>query len=542
MKLNLFASLMTLALAVTVQAEGRRLIVVMKTNAPGLALQKSAAVQIENNLANINTLIVNAEGAQAIAALKANPNVLLVEEETFHPAPKPVRGYTVFGGPRHIVHEISGRRLNGGFQPTDSTPWGIITVKAIPAWGASNQGQGARVLVLDTGIDKEHPSLKANFEKGQNFINDNPTPYPFIDTHGHGTHVAGTIAGVADASGFTGVAPKARILMGRVCSEAGCPNTAIARGVSWGLTEKVDIISMSLGGMWSTPAERDAIAKADAAGIIVIAASGNDGTNRVSYPAALPTVLAVGATDIHNQKAAFSQYGPELAIVAPGVDVKSSVPVGTGREADVRIAVGAGQFVAVKSATFVGSADVPNAVINNLVEAGLGKPEDFATRGGLEGKFALIQRGEITFMEKVKNAMQAKAAGVIIYNNAPGLIQGALTQDGTTLEVPVFMIEQTVGDRLKQNLQAGEQVRAQVAVVATDYANFDGTSMATPHVSGVAALMKAANPALKPNDVKAILKRTATALGPNTNNEFGSGLVNAELAVREAIGAPAGLH
>lgn len=539
MKLQMFATLMTMVLALTAQAEGRRLIVVMKSKDAFKAanLSLNTGVKVEDSLNNINTVIVKVGGASQIAQLKANPNVVIVEEEMFHQAPAPMNGYSVLGAPsRHFQAARFGFR-NGGFQVTDRTPWGILAVRAIDAWGTSNQGQGARVLVLDTGIDKDHPALAANFEKGQNFVTDNPTPYPYMDTIGHGTHVSGTIAGVADTSGFTGVAPKAKILMGRVCSNAGCPNTSIAKGLSWGLTEKVDVISMSLGGAWSTPAERDAISKAYKAGITIVAASGNDGTNRVSYPAALPEVIAVGAVDNKSAKATFSQYGPELAIVAPGVDVNSSVPQGTGREADVRVAIGSGSLQKVKGNTFVGSAEVNSPVINSLVDAGLGKPEDFANRADIAGKFALIQRGEIKFGEKVQNAINAKAAGVVIYNNVAGLIQGSLTDDGSVLPVPVFMVEQTVGEDLKAALAAGQQARAQVAVIATDYANFDGTSMATPHVSGVVALIKATNKSLTPSQVRDLIKRTATALGPNTNNEFGAGLINADAAVREAAGS-----
>ena len=155
------------------------------------------------------------------------------------------------------------------------------------------------------------------FRSGQDFTGAS-TGADFTDHVGHGTHCSGTIAGVMDSNGFTGVAPKAKILMGRVCSEEGCSSVAIAQGINWGITQKVDVISMSLGGAWSTPGERDAIAKADKAGLTVVAATGNDGTNKVSYPAALPTVIAVGAIDRNLNKADFSQYGPEVAVTEIG--------------------------------------------------------------------------------------------------------------------------------------------------------------------------------------------------------------------------------
>lgn len=482
---------------------------------------------VVDSLENLNTLVVNADAAE-IAKLKGNSDVAMIEKEIFHPAPKPMKGFIVTGKSKKSFSSVSTFAA-------PATPWGIAAIKAPEAWKASqNKGAGARVLVLDTGIDANHPSLQANFEKGQDFTG-NSTGSDFTDSIGHGTHVAGTIAGVQDAAGFSGVAPEAKVLMGRVCAANGCSNVAIAQGINWGITENVDIISMSLGGMWSTPAERAAIEAADQAGITVVAASGNNGTGVVSYPAALPTVIAVGAINSKLEKADFSQFGPELAIVAPGVGVVSSVPLGSGREAEVYITT---QNIAKKvpSTSFQGAKESTLAVDTELVFAGLGKPEDFAAVD-VAGKFALISRGEITFADKVKNAMAAKAVGIIIYNNAPGLISGAITQDGSVLDIYVAMVEQTVGEELKAELTSGLPASASILTLRTDYSAFDGTSMATPHVAGVLALVKAANKALKPTEVKAIIQKTAQPLlGSNANNELGAGLVNAEAAVNAALG------
>ncbi|WP_413291152.1 S8 family serine peptidase [Bdellovibrio sp. HCB337] len=480
---------------------------------------------VVDKLENLNTLVVSADAAE-IAKLQNNSEVALIEKEIFHPAPKPMKGFVVNSKNKSVMASATA---------APGKPWGIDAVKAPEAWKASgNKGSGTRVLVLDTGIDAEHPSLKANFEKGQDFTGAS-NGSDFSDNMGHGTHVSGTIAGIEDAAGFTGVAPEAKVLMGRVCSSAGCSNIAIAQGINWGVTENVDVISMSLGGMWSTPAERAAIDAADQAGITVVAASGNNGSGVVSYPAALPTVIAVGAINNKLEKADFSQFGPELAIVAPGVAVVSTVPMGSGRESEVYVTT---KNVAkkVESKSFQGAKESSMAVDTELVYAGLGKPEDFVGRD-FTGKYALISRGEITFGDKVKNALAAKAAGVIIYNNAPGLISGAITQDGTTLEIFAAMVEQTVGEELKAELDAGMPATASIMTLKTDYAAFDGTSMATPHVAGVVALVKGANKALKPTEVKAILQKTAQSLlGSNANNELGAGLVNAEAAVNAALG------
>lgn len=471
---------------------------------------------------NLDMLVIDSNDAAAIASLKKHPAIALVEKEIFHPAPKPMATW----GNQIQSSRISNARME--------TPWGITAVKAAGAW-TTTKGETARVMVLDTGLDKAHIALSGRFEKGRNFTTADLED--ITDVVGHGTHVSGTILADGLNGGLVGVAPEAKLLMGKVCSEIGCSSVAIAGGLNWAIDEKVDVVNMSLGGMFISNGEAQALQRAEQAGVMVVAASGNGGTSNVSYPAAYQTVLAVGAVDSALKKADFSQWGPELAIMGPGVDVISSVPRGTGRGATLKVDLQDGKGLSeVTSTPFVGSPVVPVSS-NELVFAGLGKPQDFAAIN-VRGKFALISRGEISFKDKVTNAIQAGAAGVIVFNNAPGLIQGSLSDDGSEAAVPAAMIEQTVGEAAKALLASGVIVSASMSIDATDFASFQGTSMATPHVAGVAALVRAANKNLTPAQVRDLLKNTATPLGPNTNNEYGRGLVNAEAAVNQAI-APA---
>lgn len=490
--------------------------------------------KVESTLENLNALIVTAKDDAEIAKLEGNPSVAYVEKEIFHKAPQPVSGWISTAVPNSS--NSSDMNTNGNQSLGLKTPWGIMAVKAPQAWVASNHGEGARVLVLDTGIDLRQPSLKANFEQGKDFTEEGDGDgSDFTDNIGHGTHVSGTIAAATTEGGFTGVAPQAKLLMGRVCSGRGCSNVAVAEGINWGISNKVDVISMSLGGSVSTPAEKDAVAKAIRAGVIVVAASGNEGSNKVSYPAALQDVIAVGAVDENSKRAAFSQYGDELTIVAPGVNVISTVPLGTGREAQVSVLFG-DAIETANSATFQGAREVLNGETNVLIDVGFGKTDDFSKKD-VKGKFVLVSRGEISFSEKVKNAITAGATGVVIYNNAPGLVQGALTADGSTLPIAVFMIEREMGLKIFQALNSGIEVKANLKTLAVDFASYQGTSMATPHLAGVVALIKAANKSLKPKQVREILIKTAIKLGPNLNNEYGAGLVDAEAAVKAAIDA-----
>jgi serine protease len=533
--------------AKTVAAKNRYL-VIYKSQQGHMAMESfmqnesGHAYGLKNSLKYINGMVIQTPNQKVIEQLRSHPEVALIEAEFFTPSPKPVNGYKISTVPEEVppteipVVAPVVTPASPVFQAGEKTPWGIVTVKAPEAWTLSDSGANARVLVLDTGIDKDHPALKANFEKGQNFFESDtgPNPGDFLDKEGHGTHCAGTIAAAYDTTtGFTGVAPKAKILMGRVCGDLGCSNIAVAQGINWGIQQKVDVISMSLGGPATSSAERMAVLNAEKAGVVVVAASGNDGTGKVSYPAALPTPVAVGAIGSDIKKTSFSQWGPELDIVAPGAAVLSSIPRGSGRDSVAHIITDAGK-IRVNSSAFGGTKEITVPKLGQLVAAGLGKPEDF-TKVDVKGKFALIGRGEIRFSEKVANAMKAQATGVVIYNNAAGLMQGSLTEDGSELDIAVVMIEQTEGLKLMDLLGKGQSASAELATVRSDYALFDGTSMATPHVAGVVALIKSANKKLTPAQVRTILSTTAMKLGPNDQNEYGAGLIQADKAVQAAV-------
>jgi serine protease len=544
LKLTLALGLAT-GLATSAQASvaaKNRYLVIYKSQQGHMAMESfmqneaGRAYGLKSSLKNINGMVIQTPNQKVIDQLRNHPEVAVVEAEFFTPSPKPTNGYkisTVSEAPAEVPVVTPASPV---FQTGEKTPWGILTVKAPEAWALSDAGANARILVLDTGIDKDHPALKDNFEVGRNFFESDtgPNPEDYLDKEGHGTHCAGTIAGAYNtATGFTGVAPKAKLLMGRVCGDLGCSNIAVASGINWGIQLKVDVISMSLGGPMTSSAERMAVQNAEKAGVVVVAASGNDGTPKVSYPAALPTAVAVGAISSDLKKTSFSQWGPELDVVAPGASVLSSIPRGSGRDSVVDIVTAAGK-IRVNSSAFGGTKEIAVPRLGQLVPAGLGKPEDFA-KVDVKGKFALISRGEIRFSEKVANAIAAQASGVVIYNNAAGLMQGSLTEDGSELDIAVAMIEQTEGVKLMDLITKGEAASAELSTVRSDYALFDGTSMATPHVAGVVALIKSANKKLTPAQVRTILATTAMPLGPNTANEYGKGLVQADKAVQAAL-------
>jgi subtilisin family serine protease len=203
-------------------------------------------------------------------------------------------------------------------------PWGIARVNAPNAW-AVTKGEGVKVAVIDTGIDCSHPDLKANCAGGYNALDSNKPP---MDDNEHGTHVSGTIAGVLDGKGVVGVAPKARLYAVKVLDKDGAGGlTSIIKGLIWAGRNHMDVANMSLGSPMGTIFMRAAVKYAQMEGVVVVAAAGNDG-KAVGYPAAYPEAIAVSALTPNEGIADFSNRGPKVEFIAPGEDVKSSVPGG----------------------------------------------------------------------------------------------------------------------------------------------------------------------------------------------------------------------
>lgn len=483
--------------------------------------------QVLQVLPNVSSLVVDA-ASNPEKSLKARFGNVQIEEEIIHPLPIPVNMAQSFA--KKAMGSLFSGAMGVDEQPR---PYGINMVRAPQAWKVNNsKGHGADVLVLDTGIDRDHPAIAANFVEGNDFIRDDNSPYPYFDQVSHGTHVAATILGVEGAQGFSGVAPEASLYAGRVCNDEGCSSIALVEGIEWGISKKVDVINMSLGGAQTTNGERNAVALADAAGVVIVAATGNGGQARVSFPAAFPTVVAVGAVGEDGKRGDFSQYGPEIDVVAPGIDVVSAVPQGTGVISDLQVAV-RGESEAIRSQPFIGSKVEEAGIQSELVYAGLGKLNEF--KPNMRGKVVLLDRGEISFAVKIKNALANEAAGVIVMNNEPGMISAAVNETGDEISIPAVIILQQDGERLKAQLKARRPVSVDLATLKSDFLSYTGTSMATPHVAGVVALIKAAKPTLTPAEVRSLLQATSTPAGPA--REYGAGLVNAEKAVTQALQA-----
>ena len=212
--------------------------------------------------------------------------------------------------------------------PSQSLPDGVNRIDAdLTATAASNGAAPADVdvAVLDTGIDTEHTDL--NVVGGANFVGGTS----FSDDHGHGTHVAGTIGAIDNGQGVVGVAPGARLHAVKVLNSMGEGSDAsVIAGIDWAAdpANSIEMINMSLGGFGSDVDSplRQAVNNAVAAGVVIVVAAGNEGWDAaLSVPAAYDAVITVSAIDPSNDTfASFSNWGPDVDLAAPGVDIDST--------------------------------------------------------------------------------------------------------------------------------------------------------------------------------------------------------------------------
>lgn len=211
-----------------------------------------------------------------------------------------------------------------------TTAWGVNRIDADLAWPAGNTGQGVKVAILDTGIDPTHPDL--GLGGGVNFvgsIRDGSTnAADWSDRHGHGTHVAGIVAARNNTMGVVGVAPEATLWAVKVLSDSGSGYTSdIIQGLDWCAANGIRVASMSLGG-GGTLSLQAACDRVFSQGVVLVAAAGNS-AGPVMYPAAYSSVIAVSASDSRDLRASFSNYGPQIALAAPGVSIYSTYKGGS---------------------------------------------------------------------------------------------------------------------------------------------------------------------------------------------------------------------
>jgi thermitase len=269
---------------------------------PGL---RGAAVRSRNAAIRVMTVRVQpGTEAAVIAQLKKNPNVEFAAQDTYaHTLAIPNDpGYA-----QQYALPLTGWEAAYGVSPT---------------LGGSSS---TVIAIVDTGIQLDHPDLGAKVLPGTSFVAGTTTPY---DDNGHGTHCAGIAAAITDnAVGIAGTNPLAQLLPVKVLDASGSGAFSdVANGITWAADHGANIISMSLGcpAPCSDPATSSAIAYAkNVKGVLVVVAAGND-AGAVSFPGSDRNAMAIAATDRSDAVAYFSNFGPEVSVAAPGVDIYST--------------------------------------------------------------------------------------------------------------------------------------------------------------------------------------------------------------------------
>lgn len=206
--------------------------------------------------------------------------------------------------------------------------WGVKRIGSGLVHDSGNRGDGVRVAIVDTGIDYNHPDLDGNYAGGADFVNDDSDP---MDDHGHGTHVAGTVASEDDNLGVVGVVPRALLFGVKVLSNTGSGYWSdIIAGIQWALDNGVQVTNNSYGGSaYPGSTVQAAFDNSYARGMLHVAAAGNSGScppsgDTVGYPAKFSSVVAVAATTSTDARACFSSNGPAVEIAAPGSSIYST--------------------------------------------------------------------------------------------------------------------------------------------------------------------------------------------------------------------------
>jgi len=471
-------------------------------------------------------------GATVSREFKGVPGLQLVELPEGVTVPDAVAKYgqnpaVLYAEPNYIRHTDVIPN-----DPYFSTLWGLhntgqvilgkrgtpgADIKAPEAWDRVTGSRDVVIAVLDTGVDYNEPDLAPNIMKGYDFIMNNTNP---MDRSGHGTHVAGIIAAAGNNGiGVTGVMWKAKIMPLRFLGPSGGTVSNEILAISYASSHGTHILNMSYGSSGYSQAEKDAIDNSHA---VCICAAGNGGTDNdktPTYPASYKSsnIVAVAATDQNDSLASFSNYGSNsVQVAAPGTHIYSTNPPWTRLFHDLFNNFTAWNVQPPWGITKAHYASPPSsAMVNssggNKINASitLKNPLDLTSKCGttlvfyarlnttadhdrfyIEASRDGITWDTITAYSGDSNGWTVIDCSLANYDNSPYLnIRFRLTTDGSAGASSVYI------DNV--NIAAFDP-----SSVQQDYIFLDGTSMATPYVSGLAGLVKAMNFSYSPIKIK----------------------------------------
>ncbi|MUH71573.1 S8 family serine peptidase [Psychrosphaera haliotis] len=420
----------------------------------------------------------------------------------------------------------------------ENVPWGVPNIQADQV-SDSNAGN-MTVCIIDSGYQSNNPDLAANNATG---TNDPGTGNWYQAGGSHGTHVAGTIAAVNNNEGVVGVMPNTNVNLHivKVFNEAGWGYSSdLVTAVNTCVNNGAKVVNMSLGGPSQSTSERNGLEAATAQGVLLIAASGNDGDSSLSYPASYDTVMAVGAVDESGRHAEFSQFTPQVEIAGPGEAILSTV-AGDGRLGSLTVGgtTWANDRVAPQT-HFVQSGG--SYVVQDINGSASGVLSQCTWSGSsyncsnVAGNICIAPRNDnqkgsnYPEINPAKACADAGASGVVVYSDSsrPGLQNPFLVDATNAVDVPTVSVNRALGLELASRI--GQSASLSVSA-NQDYAYYNGTSMATPHVAAAAALAWSNNISCTASEVRNALKATAIDLETaGRDDKTGYGLVQTKAA------------
>ena len=486
-----------------------------KTN-NGKAALKSVGGVIKLDLGKHNAVAAEIPDAK-LSTLKSNPNVKSVEEDE--------RRY-----PISMVRSLPSGTDRGfdvdGEPAGEIVPYGVAMVQAEGFLGSV--ASSVKVCVIDSGYDLGHED-----KPGTDVVTgtDDPGAGPWSqDGSSHGTHVSGTINALDNTIGVIGVFPSVHMHIVRVFGNDGnwAYSSELINAVDDCVSNGARVINMSLGGPRPSVLENAVFLHAQKIGVLSIAAAGNGGDGRacdifadpghperqackMHYPSGYDSVVSVAAVDSAKSIASFSQVNSKVEIAAPGVSVLSTVPTDSMMDVTLQSRISTTKVVPMDNFP------TPLAPVTGaLKDCGFGgTPGDC---GDASGKVCLIQRGPagtgaFSFATKAESCRDAGGIGAVIFNRddvAVGPVTGTLGD--VHVDFPVVGTDRDTGLALRAT-EIEQSVTLTFVVSDYNYDYFSGTSMATPHVAGVAALIWSKHPTCGPTDIRTAMNATAFDLG-----------------------------
>ena len=501
---------------------------------------------------------------EAIAELEGSPDVLFAEPNYYY------RASAVPNDPRFAQNwglHNTGQSISGSSGTADAD------IDALEAWDATTGSHDVVVAIADTGVAYDHPDLAANIwanpgetvngadddlngfkddTRGWDFIDDDNTPRDLV---GHGTHVAGTVGAVGNnGNGTSGVAWNVSLMPLRVLDSEGSGTTSdVASAISYAAAKGADVVNLSLGGPDFSLSVSNAISNAP--NVLIVAAAGNEGANidvTPSFPCNYPltNIVCVGATDMNDQLAGYSNYGAaNVDLAAPGSRILSSVPAFRTAlretfEADISttwIAGGTGTAWSRGQDAF-GFFATDSALGNYLPNTDswlrAASPSDLSGQQNCRVSYAfqLDTESDVDglFIEASSDATTWTKVGGWTGSTGGDWLTGAhdlIAYDGGSVYLRLRLVSNAVIERGGASVDDLQIRCLTTSFSGTEFSYYSGTSMATPHVAGAAALVKAASPDASTAEIRDALLKGVDVLTGLTGKTATGGRLNVAKAL-----------